>query len=165
MNRRDFAEIMRTAMDSAKADESLKSAINIDELLKAVENKKNSHLDNKTLADISREKYEQLVRLFDGVDDKSVIQTLFTKLHEYRYIDEVCEIHRGKHVRWIRATDPKKLTAGGIVVDIKFLDTGTHILVKNPLNRFIQYKLDDCITFQKMSDDEMLILAAYDSIT
>ena len=40
---------------------------------------------------------------------------------------------------------------------VKFLDNGTHILCKNGF-RFIQYKFDECITFQKLTNDEVMIL-------
>jgi hypothetical protein len=30
------------------------------------------------------------------------------------------------------------------------------------MNRFIQYKFDDCITFQKLSTEEQLIMMAYE---
>ena len=83
------------------------------------------------------------------------------KLKEYRYVDKICDLLRGKFVRWIRisSSSSEKLTKGGIVADIKFLENGTHILVKNALNRFIQYKYDECITFQKLSVDELLYLS------
>jgi len=45
------------------------------------------------------------------------------------------------------------------MVDIKFTDTGIHILCKNNRNQFIRYKFDDCITFQKISDEEFLVLS------
>ena len=31
------------------------------------------------------------------------------------------------------------------------------------MNRFIQYKFDDCITFQKLTEIEQLIIMAYES--
>ena len=45
---------------NAKCDPDLACAINIEDLLLAVENDKNSHLDNKTLANIAEDKYKQL---------------------------------------------------------------------------------------------------------
>jgi hypothetical protein len=87
---------------------------------------------------------------------------LMKKLHEYRFVDEIYELHRGKHVRWIRKSDISHgLKLGGIVVDIKFLDNGTQILVRNRYsgNKMIQYKFDDVLTFQKLSYDEQLILS------
>ena len=164
---------------TAKCDPDLASAINIDDLLIAIENDKNEHLDNKTLANIGEEKYAQLKKLHLG---NEYTKELFSKLSEYRFIDEIYQLHKGKHVRWIRHNihldnrldkdldkvnkNQIKLTSGGIVVDIKFLDTGTHIMVltKNPKCRCIQYNFDECITFQKLSTDEQLILAAFEYI-
>ena len=89
------------------------------------------------------------------------------KLCEYRLTDQIYQIHKGKHVRWIRfrttnvEENDRILTNGGIVVDVKFLDNGTHILCKNG-GRFIQYRFDDCLTFQKLSSDEQMILSCYE---
>ena len=54
------------------------------------------------------------------------------------------------------------LTNGGIVVDINFTKEHTLIVCRNYRNYFIKYKFDDCITFQKLSTEEQLILMAYD---
>ena len=67
-------------------------------------------------------------------------------------------------VRWIRIGNTN-LTTGGIVTDIKFLENGIHVLCMNNQRRFIQYKFDDCYTFQKMSTDEQLILMAYSQLS
>jgi hypothetical protein len=83
----------------------------------------------------------------------------------YRYVDEIRYLHKGKHIRWIRQNNKiPSLTNGGIVVNIKFLDNGIHIVCKNSQNRFIQYKFDDCITFQRLSVEEQLLLMAYENI-
>ena len=133
--------------------------IPLDELLKAVEN--NAHLDNASLEEIAGEKTRVLESFGCSRD------IFFKKLLEYRYIDEIHELSAGKHVRWIRIpkipTDKISLTNGGIIVNIKFTDTGTQVLVKNG-TRFIQYKFDECLTFQKLSSDEQLILAAYEHV-
>ena len=42
------------------------------------------------------------------------------------------------------------------------MDNGTHVLVKNKMNQFIQIKFDDCLLFQKMTLQEQLILMAYE---
>ena len=165
MNNKTINELFQ----NAKSDPDLVSAINIDDLMDAIENEKNAHLDDKTLSDIADDKYKQLKKLNLGKDE---LKTMFSKLSEYRYIDEIHQIHKGKHIRWIRTSSTHKkvstysLTTGGIVVDVKFLDTGTHImtLTKNPKIPCIQYKFDECITFQKLSPDEQLILAAYEYI-
>lgn len=144
--------------ESAMRDPSLFSNIDIDRLLDSIESNKNDYLENKTMGDITNNIYDLLNQFPNCID-------ICNKLTGYRHVDEINELHKGKHVRWIRISDQNHhLTNGGIVVDIKFLDSGTHVLCKNSMHRFVQYKFDDCITFQKMSVEEQLILMAYEHI-
>ncbi len=139
-------------------DPTLLSTLDIDELLNTLENETNDYLENKTLDGITEEIYDGIREI---CGEPEIQEKICLKLVGYRMIDELHELHKGKHVRWVRR-GTNKLTNGGIVVDIKFLDTGTHILCMNSMNRFIQYKYDDCVTFQKMSSTEMLILMSYE---
>ena len=152
------ADTIEQVYRDAINDPSLLSGLDVDELLDTLENETNDYLENKTLDGITDEIYEGVCEI---CDEKEIQEKICLKLVGYRMVDELHELHKGKHVRWLRR-GTNKLTNGGIVVDIKFLDTGTHILCKNSMNRFIQYKYDDCITFQKMSSTEMLILMAYE---
>lgn len=148
--------------ENAQKDPSLFSTMDINMLLSLIENEKNDYLENKTMKDITEEIYTKISKICLPSDR----ETMCNKLIGYRYVDEIHELHKGKHVRWIRMTNhdnmPARLTNGGIVVDIKFLDNGTHVLCKNSRHQFIQYKFDDCYTFQKLSVEEQLILMAYD---
>ena len=144
--------------EDALKDPTLLSTIDVDKLLDSLENANNDYLTDHTLETIQKEIHDILKQ--NGIVK---IQEYCEKLATYRYVDEICELHKGKNVRWIRIDSPeKKLTNGGIVVDIKFLDNGTHVLCMNNQQRFIQYKFDDCITFQKLSMEEQLILMSYD---
>ena len=148
--------------EQALKDPSLFSTLDIDSLLDSIENDKNDYLENKTMTDVTNEIYEKINGLTISTDDK---HDFCQKLIGYRYVDEINELHKGKHVRWIRINNNQRepnLTNGGIVTDIKFLDNGTHVLCMNSGRRFIQYKFDDCLTFQKLSVEEQLILMAYD---
>jgi hypothetical protein len=143
-------------VESAKKDPSLFSTLDIETLLSSVEKEKHDYLENKTTSGIAQEIYQTLVEL--DIEQK---EEICSKLLGYRYVEEIHELHKGKHIRWIR-NNTQKLTTGGMVVNIKFLDTGTHIVVKNAQHRFIQYKFDDAATFQKMSTEEQLIVLAYE---
>ena len=160
----------------ARSNPDLKSQIDIEELLSAIEDQRHDHLSDKSLKSIAKETLDELTNIFvlkpNLVSNKQDIQTrkrfikeLYNKLKEYRLINEIFEIHTGKHVRWIRTPTinglPPFLTIGGIVMDIKFSDTGTHILVKTPGSRFVQFKYDDCVIFQRLAAEEQLILAAH----
>jgi len=156
MDNTDINEIF----DNALKDPSLLSKLDIDKLLDSLENPSNDYLENKTLSDVTNTVYDKL----KDIDiEKEKIEILCNKLIGYRYVDEIFELHKGKMVRWLNL-DKKNLTNGGIVVDIKFLKDGTQILCMNTQNRFIQYKFDNCYTFQKMTPEEQLILMAYENI-
>jgi len=142
----------------AMKDPSLFSTLDIDHLLNSIENDKNDYLTNKSMKKLTQEIYETINALELPNHTK---QEYCQRLAGYRLVDDVHELHSGKHIRWIRE-NTKKLTNGGIVTTIKFLDNGTQVLCKNSQNRFIQFKLDDCAVFQKMTLEEQLILMAYD---
>lgn len=148
---------MNTLFEEAKNDSELQSTINIEELLEHAENVDNDYIGDHSLKTISSEIVQVLKS--ENISIENLYKYCNSLLH-YRFIDEVYHIHKGKHIRWMRN---KKLTNGGIVVDVKFTDLGTQILCKTK-NRFIQYKFDECITFQKLSDDELLILQLKDSL-
>ena len=157
MNQQDLNKIY----NDAKQDASLFADIDIERLLEVAEDERNDYLENKSMKDIVDE-------VFDTINTLSITKTqtkeLCEKLTEYRYVDRICDLHKGKHVRWIRIqgkTSGYSLTNGAVVADIKFTDLGTNVLCRNYLNRFIEYKFDDCLTFQKLSADEELILMAY----
>lgn len=147
--------------EDALNDPSLLSTIDIDNLLNSIESTKNDYLENKTMDDITNDIYEKIDEINVPQNKK---EDFYKKLTGYRYVDEIYELHKGKMVRWIRIGNTN-LTNGGIVMDIKFLDNGIHILCMNNQRRFIQYKFDDCYTFQKMNTEEQLILMAYSQLS
>jgi hypothetical protein len=163
--------------ENARKDPSLFSTMNIQDLLNSIENEKNDYLENKTMADVTKQMFETISELDLSLEET---QNICNRLIGYRYVDEIHELHKGKHIRWIRIVKSNNnnqtgslndkickkplLTNGGILVNIKFLDNGVHIICKNSQNRFIQYKFDDSITFQKLSVEEQLLLMAYENI-
>ena len=147
----DINELFANAM----SDPTLLSNIDIEKLLDGLETDKNDYLENKTIDSITREIYDVVNKVDVSIDVKKRYCQL---LNEYRYVQDIHELHKGKQIKWIRLTN-NRLIGGGIVVNIKFLDNGTHVLVKNPANKFIQF--DDCQIFQKMTMQEQLILMAY----
>jgi hypothetical protein len=145
--------------ENAMSDPSVLSTIDIEKLLESIENDKNDYLENKTMRDMEKEIFE----IVNTLELSSNMKLEYCKkLVGYRYIDSINEIHKGKHIRWINKKG--NLTTGGLVVDIKFTEKGTHILCKNNMNRFIEIKYDECNIFQKMTMEEQMILMAYDYI-
>lgn len=120
-----------------------------------------SNIENKNTDDIIKD----IINVLNQYN-VSCIDKISSKLIGYVYIDEIRDIQKGRHVRWIRITPGSKLTLtnGGVIMDTKFTNNGTQILCKNKANKFIQYKFDDCISFQKMTKQEEIILMANSSI-
>lgn len=150
----DINELFENAMK----DPTLFSTMDVEKLLESIENDKNDYLQNKSMKIITQEIYETIQNL--QLPQQTKLEYC-QKLIGYRLVDDIHELHVGKHVRWIRE---QVLTNGGIVTTIKFLDNGTQVLCKSNGLRFIQFKFDECIIFQKMTLEEQLIMMAYDYI-
>jgi len=159
-------EDINELFENAIKDPTLLSTLDIDSLLSSLENDKNDYLEKKTIDSVIKEIYE-IVNTMKIPKEKKI--DYCQKLREYRYVNNINELHRGKHVKWIHvnhAPDPSRpnkpqLIGGGIVVNIKFMDNGTHVLVRTPNNQFINILFDNCYIFQKMNLQEQLILMAY----
>ena len=53
-----------------------------------------------------------------------------------------------------------KLTNGGIICDMKEINDDIHIRCKNNMNMIFQIKLSEVILFQKLTNQEKIILKA-----
>jgi hypothetical protein len=154
------ADTINDIMKDALNDPSLLSTLDVNKLLNTLDDDKHDYLENKTMDSFINENNTI-------INELNITNTLklkyCNKLIGYRVVDQINELHKGKYIRWYRE-NTQQLTNGGILVDIKFLDNGVHILCMNSMRRFIQYKFDDCITFQRLTDEEQLILLAYNYI-
>ena len=111
------------------------------------------YLENKTLEIIDEEKNE-ILREFTENEKWS------RSLIMYRVINDLQDLRLGSHIRWIREKPNGEflLTNGGILVQTKFLKNGTYVVCKNG-PKIMQYELNKCKTFQKMTPEEWVILS------
>jgi hypothetical protein len=152
-------EFINKVFEDAQNDSSLLDTVDIDEIISMSENENMDYINEKTMNDILNEIYEALKDLNINETQQN---NLYSKLAGYRFIENVYELHKGKHIRWIRFNNPEKITNGAIVAEIKFRDNGTHVLCKTIQNKIFQIKYDDCLIFQKLTTGEQLILMAYE---
>ena len=150
-----YRYIMDTIIENERNNPELQNTLDLDAILESAENVDHQYIGDHSLTSITREVFDILC---EQDISKEIVYKYGNSLINYRLVEQVYHVHKGKYIRWIRNN---KLTNGGIVVDVKFLENGTHILCKNK-QRFIQYKFDDCITFQKLTTDELLILQLKD---
>ena len=143
-------------------DPTLLSTIDIDALLSKIETEDNNYLENKTVADISKD-------IFDAIEEldlpKEKALDYCTRLSGYRYVDRICDLRNGRLMRWIkRSAETPTLTNGGLLMNVKIENKGVQLLCKNNTNRFFNVKFDDCLVFQKLTMEEQLIIMSYDFI-
>ena len=131
--------------------------IDIDGLLKALDNDSNTSIGELTTLKIQTTKNNVLQQLRLPRDK---LKDLHKKLKNYRFVDDLDDIQYGRYIRWISLKDPSniKLTNGGIICDIRVFDEQVHIRCRNNLNRIMQIILDECLVFQKLTDQERVIL-------
>jgi len=141
-----------------------KKDLNVDILVKALEDEKNESIMNLTTKKI-KEMNLQMIKELQLPKDSTLLY--MKKLNGYRYVDELNDIRYGAFIKWIPINDPNylPLNAGGIVCDIKVSNSGILIVCKNFMHKHYQIKMDECLIFQKLSDQELVLLSALDHLT
>ena len=130
-------------------------------LLKSLDNENNSSMNNLTSNKIKSMKNDYLQQLQLS---REKLKEYHIKLKEYRYVDDLSDIQYGRYIRWINLKDPTNisLTQGGLIIDIKICQGGIQVVCKNFRNKKFQIKIDECFIFQKLTDQEKIILSALD---
>lgn len=132
---------------------------NVETLLKAVNNEENQKLMSASFADIKTDKNEILQQIqLTGEEMKNVHK----KLKEYRYVDEIADLKFGSYIRYIPIGDPNNMSLkiGGVLCDIIINDEGVNLTFKNFMNQHFQIKMQECLLFQKLSNEEKVLLSA-----
>lgn len=139
------------------------SEFDVSKLLKALDNEENEQIINLDYVKINKIKNNVLKRLHIKAN---VLRELKTKLKLYRFVDELPDLKYGSYIRWISLKNPENiyLTTGGIVCEIKVVESGIAIICKNSYNRMFQIKLSENLIFQKLTKQEQIILSAMDLI-
>jgi hypothetical protein len=139
------------------------SELDIEKLLSALEDDDNTELLDLDMKKINIDKVDILSKL---ELPKTQYNDLLKKLKHYRYIDELPGMRYGSYIRWISIKDPEKLklTTGGIVCEMKVGDNGIVVVCKNNFNRFFQFNMPETLIFQKLNEQELVLLSALDYI-
>ena len=140
-----------------------KNTLDTEILMKALENNENESLMNLTTTKIKEINLNIIKELHLP---RATTVEYMKKLNGYRYIDDVKDIKYGGFIKWIPLRDPDylPLNAGGIISEIKITDDGMVLVCKNFMHRYYQIKMDECLLFQKLSNQEQVLLAALDHL-
>lgn len=137
--------------------------MDVNKLMYALDNDTNESIMNLTTQKIMEMNLNILKELHL---EKSITLNYLKKLKGYKYIDEINELKYGSFIKWIPITDPKYLPLHfcGIICDIKITDRGVIIIAKNFMHRHYSFKMDECLIFQKLTSQELVILSALDHL-
>jgi len=137
--------------------------LDVHRLVNALDNENNESIMNLTTKKIQEMNLNILKELH--LDKKTTLDYL-KKLKAYRYVDELQDLKYGAFIRWIPITDPDYLPLHytGIICEIKITDNGVLIVCKNFMHRHYTFKMDECLIFQKLTQQEQIILSALDHL-
>ena len=129
-------------------------------LMRAIDNDDNASLDGLTTAKVKAMKNDVLQRLQLS---RGELMALHTKLKDYRFIEDLSGLRFGSYVRWIDlGREPLKLTNGGIVCDMTVVEEGVRVTCKNHFHRMFVFNFSESIVFQRLSNQERVLLSALD---
>jgi hypothetical protein len=140
-----------------------KNELDMNKLTKALDNVNNDNIMNLTTRKLMELNLKILKELM--LDNETLINYL-RKLKGYKYVDEIGDLKQGSFIKWIRITDPNNLVLNqcGLICDIKITDDDVIIICKNFMHRHYTFKMDEVLIFQKLSDQEMVIISALDHL-
>ena len=140
--------------------------MNVDKLLKALEDDSNETLLNFTTDKIREMNLNVLKELH--LSRENTLE-LLKKLKDYKYVDEMNELKYGAYIRWIPIEDPDNihLTKGALFCEMKITDDGVFFICKNYgyNRRHFQISMDKNLIFQKLTDQELVLLSALDHLS
>jgi len=158
-SRKQMAQFMRD--NNISHENSKNNALTDDDIRKMME-LASEHISHKhkTNDEILTE-IELALRYY--INSEEEISRMKDRLVGYKLVTDENELELGKYIRWLRTNTgpPYKLTNGGILMGINTHENGNlQILCQNHKRLFTKYNYDDCLTFQKMTDEELLISEA-----
>jgi hypothetical protein len=140
--------------------------MDVNKLLKALDDDSNETLLNFTTDKIKEMNLNIIKEL--QLPRKDTLD-IMNKLREYKYVDEMNELKYGAYIRWIPIEDPTNihLTKGALFCEMKITDDGVFCVCKNYgyTQRHFQLSMDKNLIFQRLTDQELVLLSALDHLS
>ena len=137
--------------------------LDMNKLTKALDNVNNDSIMNLTTRKLMELNLKILKEL---MLDKETLINYLRNLKCYKYVDEIGDLKHGAFIKWIPITNPNNLQLNqcGLICDIKITDNNVIIVCKNFMHRHYTFKMDEVLIFQKLTDQEMVIISALDHL-
>tara|TARA_B100001063_G_C16741610_1_gene545117 strand:+ start:449 stop:892 length:444 start_codon:yes stop_codon:yes gene_type:complete len=126
-------------------------------LLNIVTNEESNTILHTSLQDISKRKENLLKELHLPKEDEN---DLLRKLKNYRYVMELPDLEIGNYIRWINLNHGENiyLTNGSFISNIMIMEDGIQIRCTNRFGKIHQLKFDEHLIFQKLTEQEHILL-------
>jgi hypothetical protein len=130
-------------------------------LVKSLENEGNYSIMNLNSAIIMNHKNNILQKLNL---ERNELKKFHKKLKKYRYCSDLSDLQFGNYIRWISLKNPEKinLTNGAFFSDYVFTKNSVKIVCRNNRGFTFQIKFDEVILFQKLNNQEEVLLSVMD---
>ena len=140
--------------------------MDVNKLLKALDDDSNEQLLNFTSKQIT----EMNLKIINELQlERKEALDIMRKIKGYKYVDDLNDLKYGTYLRWIPIVDPNNIfiTKGALFCEYKIKDDGIYLICKNfgYSNKHFQIKLDESLVFQKLTDQEMVLLSALDHLS
>ena len=142
--------------------------MDVNKLYKALDDESNETLLNFTTKKI----VEMNLKIINELQlERNLALEIMKKIKGYKYVDELSDLKYGAYIRWIPIDDPNpiniKITKGALFCDTKIKEDGVYVICKNYgySNKHFQIKLDENLIFQKLTDQEQVLLSALDHLS
>ena len=140
--------------------------MDVNKLLKALDEDSNEELLNFTTKKIRDMNFKILEEL--QLSKKDTLN-MCNKLKDYKYIDEMNDLKYGTYLRWIPIEDPNNiyLTKGAVFCEMNITNNGVFCVCKNFgfSSKHFQISIDKNLIFQKLTDQELILLSALDHLS
>jgi hypothetical protein len=139
--------------------------MDVTKLLKALDDETNENLLNFTTKKIT----EMNLKIINELQlERKYSLEIMKKIKDYKYVDELNDLKYGTYIRWIPIQDPDDIyiTKGALFCETKIKDDGVYLICKNYgfSNKHFHIKLDENLVFQKLTDQELVLLSALDHL-
>jgi hypothetical protein len=140
--------------------------MDVTKLLKALDDETNENLLNFTTKKIT----EMNLKIINELQlERKYSLEIMKKIKDYKYVDELNDLKYGTYIRWIPIQDPDDIyiTKGALFCETKIKDDGVYLICKNYgfSNKYFQIKLDENLVFQKLTNQELVLLSALDHLS
>ena len=135
-----------------------------DQLLKALNNEKNEKMLEHSFSEIKNKKNDILQNL--GLK-KDNLKQFHNKLKNYRYIEDIKDLKYGASLRWINLNKLENINLNRCahLCDIKINNKEITLSMKGFNNRFFTLYLNENLLFQKLNDEEEILLKAINHLS